>query len=214
MPVVFGTAVSEHRWGPVALASGLTLSFLVLGLVVATAGYAIGIDAEILRKAGAILLLLVGVVLVSPPLQAKLTIGLEPLTAGARDRLGWHQRGLAGQFGVGLLLGMVWTPCVGPTLGAASVLAAQGRDLVQVSLTMLAFAVGTAIPLILVGLLSREVLMRWRGLMMATGKLGKAVLGLVLAGSGILILTNYDRTLQGVLLEILPGWLTALGEKY
>ncbi len=108
----------------------------MLGLVVATAGYAIGIDGEILRKAGAILLLLVGVVLVSPPLQAKLTIGLEPLRRARATEEGRHRRGLAGQFGVGLILGMVWTPCVGPTLGAASALAAQGRDLVQVSLTM------------------------------------------------------------------------------
>ena len=53
---------------------------------------------------------------------------------------------VAGQFGLGLLLGAVWSPCVGPTLGAASVLAAKGEDLLQVALTMLAFGVGAALP--------------------------------------------------------------------
>jgi cytochrome c-type biogenesis protein len=36
----------------------------------------------------------------------------------------------------------VWSPCVGPTLGAASILAAKGETLGQVALTMIAFGVG------------------------------------------------------------------------
>ena len=47
---------------------------------------------------------------------------------------------------MGVLLGAVWSPCVGPTLGAASLLAAQGRDLGQVALTMFVFGLGAALP--------------------------------------------------------------------
>jgi len=100
------------------------------------------------------------------------------------------------RFGVGILLGAVWTPCVGPTLGAASVLAAQGRDLIQVALTMLVFAVGTALPLLLLGIMSREALMRSRGRMLATGTTGKAALGLILVATGALILTGYDKSVE------------------
>ena len=46
--------------------------------------------------------------------------------------------------------------------GAASLLAAQGRDLPQVALTMLVFGFGAALPLLLLGLLSREAMVRWR----------------------------------------------------
>jgi cytochrome c biogenesis protein CcdA len=53
--------------------------------------------------------------------------------------------GIGGQFGVGLLLGAVWTACVGPTLGAASVMAARGESLWTVSMTMLAFGIGAAL---------------------------------------------------------------------
>lgn len=89
-----------------------------------------------------------------------------PIGHWAEERFGGQDKGgLAGQFGVGVLLGAVWTPCIGPTLGAASALAAQGRDLVQVAVTMLLFAIGTAIPLLLLGLLSREAMLRWRGRM-------------------------------------------------
>ena len=111
---------------------------------------------------------------------------------------------------LGLLLGVVWSPCVGPTLGAASVLAAQGRDLGQVALTLLMFAVGTSFPLLLLGLLSREGLTRWHGRLIATGKVGKMALGLVLITTGALILSGFDKSLEAVLVRILPQWLTEL----
>lgn len=62
---------------------------------------------------------------------------------------GFTTAGVLGQFGVGVLLGAVWSPCVGPTLGAASLLASQGRDLGVVALTMLLFGFGAALPLLL-----------------------------------------------------------------
>lgn len=127
---------------------------------------------------------------------------------------GARRKGLSGQFGVGVLLGAVWTPCVGPTLGAASVLAAQGRDLVQVALVMFVFAVGTALPLLVIGLASREALMRWRGRMIATGTTGKTVLGAVLIATGALILTGLDKPVEAALLEITPAWLTEIGTRF
>src|SRR5712692_3319215 len=53
LPVVLGAAASEHRYGPLALAAGLSLSFVVLGLFLATAGHSIGLDAERLRSVAA-----------------------------------------------------------------------------------------------------------------------------------------------------------------
>jgi cytochrome c-type biogenesis protein len=83
---------------------------------------------------------------------------------------GFAARGLSGQFLLGLLLGVVWSPCVGPTLGAASILAAKGENLGQVAITMIAFGIGAAVPLIAIGLLSREALSRWRGRLMEAAK--------------------------------------------
>ncbi len=56
---------------------------------------------------------------------------------------------LASQFGIGLVLGLVWSPCVGPTLGAATTLAAQGRHLGQIALLMMVFGLGAGAPLVL-----------------------------------------------------------------
>jgi cytochrome c-type biogenesis protein len=215
LPVVLGTAVSEHRLGPVALAAGLALSFLILGLFVATIGFSLGLDSELFRAIAAVLLLIVGIVLVVPSLQAQLSLATAPLGNWIEQRFGGTARkGLTGQFGVGVLLGAVWTPCVGPTLGAASVLAAQGRDLAQVALVMFIFAIGTALPLLVLGLASREALMRWRGRMLATGSAGKIVLGVVLGLTGMLLLTGLDKRLEAALLRITPASLTEIGTRF
>jgi cytochrome c-type biogenesis protein len=210
-----GTAVSQHRFGPVALAAGLALSFLSFGLFVATIGFSLGLDSELFRKSAAILLVIVGLVLVVPLLQAKLSLAAAPIGNWAENRFaGTAKNGLMGQFVVGLLLGAVWTPCVGPTLGAASVLAAQGRNLGQVALTMLMFAIGTAMPLLVLGLLSREALMRWRGKMLSTGRTGKIVLGAILLATGALVLSGYDKPIETVLVNATPAWLAELAVRF
>ena len=215
LPVVLGTAMSEHRLGPVALAAGLALSFLVLGLFIATIGFSLGLDSELFSTLAAIMLLVLGVVLMVPVLQARMSLATAPLGTWAQQRFGvGAKNGIAGQFGVGILLGAVWTPCVGPTLGAASVLAAQGRDLIQVALTMLVFAVGTALPLLLLGIMSREALMRSRGRTLATGTTGKAALGLVLVATGAFILTGYDKPVEAGLLRLAPEWLTEIATRF
>jgi cytochrome c-type biogenesis protein len=215
LPVVLSAALSQHRFGPVVLAAGLAISFLLLGLLVATLGFSLGLDSEVFRSIAAILLVSVGVVLVVSPLQAKLSLATAPLGNWAARRFSSHARdGLAGQFTVGLLLGAVWTPCVGPTLGAASVLAAQGHDLGQVALTMLLFAAGTALPLLVLGLVSRDVLLRWRDGMLTTGRAGKTALGLVLIAAGILVLTGYDKSIEENLVSLTPAWLAELTARF
>jgi cytochrome c biogenesis protein CcdA len=143
IPMVLGAAVGEHRHGTVALAAGLAVSFVAIGMFVATVGYALGLDAGYFRVIGAVLLMAIGLVLLVPALQTRFAVVAGPISGWTDSRFGGFARtGLRGQFALGLLLGAVWTPCVGPTLGAASMLASRGEDLGQVSLVMGAFGVG------------------------------------------------------------------------
>ena len=118
--------------------------------------------------------------------------------------------GIKGQFIIGLALGLVWSPCVGPTLGVAVVLASQGSHLPQVALLMGIFGLGAAIPVLGLGYLSRAAMMRVRGKLMQAGKTGKIVLGAIMMGIAALILTGADKPLETWLVEISPAWLTAL----
>jgi cytochrome c biogenesis protein CcdA len=215
LPIVLGTAQSEHRLGPVVLAAGLAVSFTVIGLFVATIGFAIGLDTDVFRAISAFLLIAVGMVLLVPQLQAQFAVAASPVGSWVDDRFGgFTATSLWGQFGLGLLLGAVWVPCVGPTLGAASLLAAKGENLGQVALTMLAFGIGAALPLMVLGFVSREAMTRWRGRLMEAGKGGKMLLGALLVAVGLLVATGADKRLETFLVDASPQWLTDLTTRY
>jgi cytochrome c biogenesis protein CcdA len=93
-------------------------------------------------------------------------------------------------------------------------LAAQGTDLLQVTATMTLFGIGAALPLLVLGMLSREMLMRWRSRMLATGQTLKTVLGLLLVTAGTLILSGFDKVLEATLVDLSPQWLTALTTRF
>jgi cytochrome c biogenesis protein CcdA len=211
LPIVLGAALTEHRFGPAALALGVAMSFVGIGLFIATAGFALGLDQSLFRSAAATLMIAIGAVLVFPPLQARVALVAAPLGGYVQQAAGDVPRqGIGGQIAVGLLLGAVWSPCVGPTLGAASVLATQGKDLGAVAATMLVFGIGAALPLLVLGVVSREMLLRWRARLLNAGHGGKIALGVTLIAVGALIVTGIDKQIETVLVDASPAWLTAL----
>ncbi|MGL4811116.1 MAG: cytochrome c biogenesis CcdA family protein [Beijerinckiaceae bacterium] len=215
LPIVLGAATSQHRYGVAALAGGLAISFTVIGLFIALIGFSIGIDADLLRKASAIMLIIIGMVMAVPAMQMRFAAAAGPVSNWAETRFGgFSTNGLGGQFALGLLLGAVWTPCVGPTLGAASVLASQGREIGSVAVTMLVFGLGAALPLLILGTISRDALMRMRGRLMNTGGALKSALGIFLVVVGLAILTGWDKRIEASLVNLSPDWLTTLTTRF
>ncbi len=214
LPVVLGAAASERKWGPMALAIGLSVSFVGIGMFVATVGFALGLDADVFRYAAAVLMVAIGLILMLPGFQAQLAVASGPIANWADARFSSVRKGTSGQFWVGVLLGAVWSPCVGPTLGAASLLAAQGRDLGQVGIIMLAFGLGAALPLLALGLLSREAMVRWRHRLASAGQGAKAGLGALFVAIGVLVLTSLDKSIETLLVELSPQWLTDLTTRF
>jgi cytochrome c-type biogenesis protein len=215
VPIVLGAAISEHRFGPLALAAGLAVSFTVLGLVVAVAGFSLGIDAGVLRVVAALIMIGLGIVLLLPTFQVKLAAAGGPVANWTEQSFGgFSTSGPGGQFAVGLLLGAVWSPCVGPTLGAASLLASQGRDLSQVTATMAVFGLGAGLPLALLGFASRAWLMRMRDRLLSVGKHGKMALGFLFVVVGLAIITGLDKRVETALVDVSSSWLTELTTRF
>jgi len=215
LPLVLGAAASRHRFGPALLALGVAVSFVAIGLFVATIGFAIGIDDSVFRFGSAILMILFGIVLVAPPLQERFSAAAGPLSDKIDSAFrGYLAAGALGQFGLGLVLGAVWSPCVGPTLGAASVLAARGENLQQVAVTMAVFGLGAALPLLVLGALSRRLMSSWRDSLLGAGKRVKQALGVLLIVFGALIVSGLDQDLETALVAASPAWLTRLTTRF
>ena len=210
LPILIATALTRHRFGAVALALGLSLSFAAVGIFVATLGASIGLDPETLRRVAAALMVLFWLVMLIAPLQAVFARASSRFSNTGQSALGSVSGdGLAGQFLIGLLLGVVWSPCVGPTLGAATTLSAQGKDLGHIAALMVLFGLGAGLPLMILGALSRTARGRLRSLA-TVGRATRLALGALFVLLGVFILTGFDRTVETALLSISPEWLTAL----
>lgn len=215
LPLVFGAAANEHRFGPLALAAGLALSFTLIGLFVATIGFSLGIRADLFRSISAVLLVAFGLLLITPRAQTALQTAMGPISDWATQKGHTHNTaGVMGQFGLGILLGAVWSPCVGPTLGAATLLAGQGEQLGSVAVTMLVFGVGAATPLLLLGTALRPQLSRLRSRLGSAGRLGKLALGGGMILAGVLVLTGLDKALEVMFLRVSPDWLVDVATRF
>lgn len=208
VPIVLGSAAQQSRWGPLALAGGLVVSFTGVGFALATAGAAAGFNTEYVRYAGAAIMALIGLALLIPRASHAFELAAAPVAnwAGSRQQ-GLERFGLAGQAGIGALLGLVWSPCVGPTLGAATILASQGENLAGVASVMFAFGLGIASVLMVIAFAGRAALARWRSRLLSAGSGGKRVLGALLLGVGVLIGTGFDRVIEAAFLANAPDWL-------
>ena len=215
LPILVAGALTQHRFGAWALGAGLALSFAVVGVFVATVGVAIGIDNAWLRSVAGVLLIVFGAVMALPSLQRAFAAATARLAAGGGDVLQRVEgRGWRGQLAVGALLGVVWTPCVGPTLGAASTLASSGQSLVEVASLMVLFGLGAATPLVAIGTLSQRVRVGSRSSWLNAAERTRRVAGVLLVLFGVAIVSGADKPFEAWLVEHSPDWLTALTTRF
>lgn len=208
VPIVMGSAGSSGRFGPYALGLGLSLSFALAGSVLTFVLVNSGLDPELFRYVAASMLLLVGLPLAWPRLGNWLTMRLSMLTARFNPGSGGSH--WSGQFGLGMLLGVVWLPCVGPTLGAAIALASMGQQMSMAFVVMLFFGLGTASVLLLAGLLSKRALEKTAPGLSIGAKRGKVILGWMLLLLGLMVWTGIDKRLEAWALTWLPDWAIML----
>lgn len=205
LPIVLATALQAHRLGPVALAAGMSVSFVTFGMLISTVGYAIGLTEETVATAGAVLMILFGLVLLVPQANAVFASATAGLAARADSGVDSFDRSsLWGQFGAGLLLGAVWSPCIGPTLGGAIALASQGKNLGWAFVIMVMFALGVSTLILAIGYGLRATALR------KFANVSRPVLGVAFLLVGAMILFRINHVIDIWVLENLPPWLVDL----
>ena len=215
LPIVLAAAFGENRLGPAALTAGLVLSFTVFGFLILVFGFSIGLDQETLRTVAAMVLVAAGVLLAVPRAQAAFAMAMAPIASGGNQLLARVSgRGVGGQFAVGALLGLVWTPCVGPTLGVAIAAASQGQHLLSAFLTFFVFGLGVATALLAFAYGSRRALAARKGSLQTLGRWSKPILGGLLIVVGLMILGGLDRMAEAALVQAMPAWLVDLTVRF
>lgn len=211
LPIVLASATSQHRLGPVALALGMSASFVIFGLGVAALGRAIGLDQDGLTRIAAFGMIGFGAVLLLPRAGALFQTATAGVAMRADSRIDQTQgAGLAGQAAGGALLGAAWSPCIGPTLGGAIALASQGESLIWAGVIMLAFAAGVSTIILALAYGARNFLMRNRARAQALAQRARPVLGVVFILVGLAMLGGALHMAEAWAVENLPIWLQDL----
>jgi cytochrome c-type biogenesis protein len=211
LPIVLASALQAHRLGPVALAGGMAGGFVVLGLTIAGAGQALGLNDQTVARAGAWMMIGFGLILLVPRLNAGFATATAGFAASADagiDRI--DRSGLKGQALAGLLLGAVWSPCVGPTLDGAISLASQGQSLPWAGAIMAAFAIGVATVILALGYGARSLVMRNRSGLRRLAEQAKPIMGAIFLAVGLAILFRLHHAAEAWLVNTLPVWLIDL----
>jgi len=211
LPIILLGALEQHAWGPVALAAGLSASFAGVGIFLVSLGYSLGVDPTAFRLGVAALILIIGIVLLVPALQNRFALAAAPVTVGGQaliERL--RPSRIGGQFGLGMLLGAIWSPCSGPTLGAAIALAAQSETTGRAATVMAMFSLGAATPILALAYGSRQAIVARHDLLARTSRIAKPLMGAALVGIGVFVLTGFDKVVEASLTGAMPDWLVTV----
>ena len=201
LPVVLAGASTGGARRPLGIGVGLVVSFTVFTLGLSTALRGIGLGPDALRNLAIGGLLVFGLVLLVPVLD-RFVGGLLRPVSGLADRVPRGGDGFAGGLLLGGALGLAWTPCAGPILaGITATVAALGAG-VEVAAVLFAYALGAAIPLVLIARGGRALLGR---LAVGAEPVRRAAGALMLAAA-VVIFAGWDVRLTASALANVPGY--------
>ncbi|MGE0340066.1 MAG: cytochrome c biogenesis CcdA family protein [Xanthobacteraceae bacterium] len=214
LPIVVAAAFANGKLGAAALLAGLVAGFATLGILVNATGALFGISELALRNGVSVLLIVFGLVLLIPALERRFSNLVAPVgAAGANLAARASKYGIAGQFAVGILLGAIWAPCSGPSVGAALSLAAEAGGYLAAAARMTAFALGAALVLFLVAIGARSLAARSGGVS-RVAPYAKKIAGAAFLLVGVLMITGLDKQIESRILDWLPDWFITFTTKF
>lgn len=211
LPIVLVSALQASRLGPLALAAGMSVAFVTLGVLVTAFGHLIGLYEETVAQIGALMMIGFGLILLVPQFARGFTTATAGLASRADSGIDTFDRtSVRGQFGTGLLLGVVWSPCVGPTLGGAIALASQGENLVWATFVMLAFALGVSTIILGLSYGAKGALGRNRERMQKLAVIARPILGVTFVVVGTALYFKIHHMIEAWAVQNMPRWLLDL----
>jgi cytochrome c biogenesis protein CcdA/thiol-disulfide isomerase/thioredoxin len=185
LPIVLASGTTGSKRRPYAIVAGLVTTFTLFLLAGAWVWSLLGIDRKYQIQIGAVLLGMLALTLIVPAAAALIERPLAFLTR-------WRPPELGGGFLLGAALGIVFVPCGGPVLAAVSSNAGRHRVGTETVFVALAYALGAAIPMLLIARGSRRVTTTFR----AHAQAIRVGAGVLMAASAVVIYEGWAESWQ------------------
>ena len=158
LPIVLAGSLTGNKARPIGIIIGFILTFTIITMTSRTLFYAVHINPDILRYCAFVVLALLGLIMLIPALSERLTLLTQGLTRIGSQRQTFSRDALWSGLLFGGLVGIIWTPCAGPILAAVIVQVVLQKTTLASLLTVLAFAIGTSIPMLLIAWFGRAII--------------------------------------------------------
>ncbi len=201
LPILLGASVGQtSKARPVMIAAGFVLSFSIVALALSAITRAFDFDPNVLRSAAAVLLVGFGLLMIWPAPFEWVSSRFGGLTGGSAAA----NQSVLGGFVLGTTLGLVWTPCAGPVLGSILTVIATSKDTAWASTLLVVYAIGAAIPMLLIAYGGQAVTARVRSFARITPRLQQGF-GVVVIGFAVASYFQYDTLIVAWLTHFYPN---------
>ncbi|NTV30079.1 MAG: cytochrome c biogenesis protein DipZ [Candidatus Omnitrophica bacterium] len=210
LPIILAGSAGRGRVKPWGVVTGFVTSFTFFTLTLSMIVKLTGLPADTMRVLAIVLLAVFGLFLCIPSLQV--------VYENVISRF-WPKQGVANKgqgfwsgFLLGVSLGLIWTPCVGPIMAAVITLAAASAVSAAAVFITLAYALGTAVPMLVIMFGGRKLLDRIPWIKANAGIVQRSF-GVVMVVMAVVLFKGYDRRLESWVVARFPTYgsgLTAL----
>jgi cytochrome c-type biogenesis protein len=202
LPILLGASIGRRAGArPVFIAAGFVASFAFVALALNTLAAVLHFDPDVLRTAGLALLVIFGALMIWPAAFERLTTRLAGAGAALHPNTGAHTN--LGGFVLGTTLGLIWTPCAGPVLGAILTAIATSPDHAHSALVLLTYTIGAAVPMLAVAYGGQAISTRLRRVAPYTARLQQAF-GVIVIAFALSAFLQYDAIALAWLGQFFP----------
>jgi cytochrome c biogenesis protein CcdA len=203
LPILLSGSARKGSRTPLGMITGFVLSFSFFTLMIAKIVQATGASPEVLRVVAAVMIGIFGISMLIPRAQALLEMLFSRFSNLAGTR-----RDVTGYWGgvyIGLSLGLVWTPCVGPIMASVITLAASGAVTMDAVTITVAYSLGTAVPMLAILYGGQNVFKRINWFKKNSLALQRVFAGLMVV-MAVGFFFNIDRRFQSYILDVFPEY--------
>lgn len=206
LPIILSSTIGDKDIGkgrPLGIVIGFIASFTFFTLFLTVIVRALGIPATTLRLISVLVIGLFGLSLLYPRFQTFVEVVFSKVSKYVPQRN--QGTGLFSGILIGLSIGLLWTPCVGPILASVITLAISGEVNFSSFLITLSYSLGTALPMFAILIGGQNLIRRNQWLVGNTAKIQR-FFGLIMIFTAIAVWLQWDRRFQSYILETFPNY--------